>query len=301
MQEENTNYTPPVYQVGKPKKAISTFLGIAIIVLVAIVLFGGVFAWQYFTTKVKFCCGTENQTAGSVPSEVEGWKTYTNTQYGFEFKYPNGWSVEESTWTGGSDKNAIIFMNNNFKPASSGDFQARIDIGGPLDADIWANYLKNKEGSIVSVTKVNVAGIDMVRAEFNPTQAGPYAVYEFTRNGINYSMSTNYVIPRDYVADKILFTFKFITPNQTASLLASPTSGAAPLVVQFNKNLVGCASNLSIDYGDGTSCTTANPDGSEKCSVFTHTYQNPGEYNVKVHCFMSNETTDIITIKVAAK
>lgn len=103
---------------------------------------------------------------------------------------------------------------------------------------------------------------------------------------------------------KIISTTHNTTANQqtttinNSGLLASPTSGAAPLTVQFNRNLIGCASDISIDYGDGTSCTTANPDGSENCSVFTHTYQNSGVYNAKVHCFMSQETTGItITVK----
>ena len=48
MQEQNTNYTPPVYSTGKPRKTIPPFIGIAIIVVVAVLLFGGIFAYQYF-------------------------------------------------------------------------------------------------------------------------------------------------------------------------------------------------------------------------------------------------------------
>ena len=72
MQEENTNYTPPVYPTGKSKKAIPTFIGIAIIVIVAILLFGGVFAWQYFVIQNN---PTQNnqlkfQTSGDITSPV---------------------------------------------------------------------------------------------------------------------------------------------------------------------------------------------------------------------------------------
>ena len=74
--------------------------------------------------------------------------------------------------------------------------------------------------------------------------------------------------------------------------ITSPTSGTAPLTVQFSPG--GCAANIQIDYGDGTSCTTADPDGSENCDVFTHTYKNPGVYKAKESCYMGGGTVDII-------
>jgi len=92
MQEQNTNYNPPVYPTGKPKKTIPTFIGVAIIVVVAVLLFGGIFAWQYYFVKpipqVFQPVGQVNSTAG--------WETYTNAQYGFEFKYPSKVALENT-------------------------------------------------------------------------------------------------------------------------------------------------------------------------------------------------------------
>ena len=74
------------------QKGISTIMGIIIIVAVAVILFGGVFAYQYFVTKSQ----TPNiETTGPALSEVKGWKTYTNTQYGFSIQYPTDWQVSE--------------------------------------------------------------------------------------------------------------------------------------------------------------------------------------------------------------
>ncbi|MCX6717267.1 MAG: hypothetical protein NTU76_01145, partial [Candidatus Taylorbacteria bacterium] len=100
---------------------IPTFVGIAIIVLVALVLFGGVFAWQYFlisqkdnqsqnpvacTEEAKICPDGSavgrtgpNCEFAQCPDQTAGWKTYTNTQYGLEFKYPANLNVQESTNT----------------------------------------------------------------------------------------------------------------------------------------------------------------------------------------------------------
>jgi PKD repeat protein len=61
---------------------------------------------------------------------------------------------------------------------------------------------------------------------------------------------------------------------------ASPSSGNAPLTVNFSSTIQS-AGDLNIDYGDGSSCSTAeNPDSSENCSLYTHTYTQPGQYKV---------------------
>ncbi len=65
-------------------KKISTLTGVIIIIATAILLFGGVFAYQnYFNLKEEV---KNNETAN--------WETYTNTEYGISFKYPENWYVE---------------------------------------------------------------------------------------------------------------------------------------------------------------------------------------------------------------
>ncbi|MCX6718581.1 MAG: PsbP-related protein [Candidatus Staskawiczbacteria bacterium] len=86
------------------QKGISTLTGIIIIIVVAVVLFGGVFAYQYFTAKSqqnsKFF-GSSQKTNQTQTQTTAGWKTYTNSQYGYEIKYPEDWrksGIEPPTW-----------------------------------------------------------------------------------------------------------------------------------------------------------------------------------------------------------
>jgi hypothetical protein len=77
----------------KNQKTISTLWGIIIIVAVAVVLFGGCFAYQYFA----------KQDFETISDKNSSWKTYTNTEYGFEVKLPDSWkgyTVEKQQWTG---------------------------------------------------------------------------------------------------------------------------------------------------------------------------------------------------------
>jgi len=86
------------------QKQISTPAGTIIIVVVAVALFGGALAYQYFAKQnfeivqqvAQSQPQVETQSAvdetTDLPVQIqqatEDWKTYTNTEYGFEFKYP---------------------------------------------------------------------------------------------------------------------------------------------------------------------------------------------------------------------
>ena len=60
------------------------FSKILIVGILAAVLAGGFFAWQWFG-------GTEEV----VQDETADWETYRNEQYGIEFRYPNDWILDD--------------------------------------------------------------------------------------------------------------------------------------------------------------------------------------------------------------
>ncbi|MFH1462634.1 MAG: PsbP-related protein [bacterium] len=73
-------------------KGISTPAGIIIVVLAAL-LAGGVLAWQCWWTPQGEKEEKEQEIA---QDETASWKTYTNEEYGFEFKYPETVLIKET-------------------------------------------------------------------------------------------------------------------------------------------------------------------------------------------------------------
>src|SRR3989344_4858057 len=62
------------------------FIAIGIIAVLVVVVGSGILAYQYYYIPKQ---ETKNST---IETELAGWKTYTNMEYGFEFKYPSSWS-----------------------------------------------------------------------------------------------------------------------------------------------------------------------------------------------------------------
>ncbi|MBI1741749.1 PKD domain-containing protein [Candidatus Acetothermia bacterium] len=64
-----------------------------------------------------------------------------------------------------------------------------------------------------------------------------------------------------------------VTPPPHADFTANPTTGAAPLTVQFTNRTTGQFTTLSWDFGDGGTSTSTNP---------IYTYRTAGTYTVKL-------------------
>ena len=139
---------------------------------------------------------TENQTAG--------WKTYTNTEYGFEFKYPQDFIISINP-----QGSTVIFrlVDNNMAVCDMyiGPIYSRV-------SDLLAPPSSTQKKIVTDIT---ISGIKAkrIREEERGLDAGlitTYAGYA-SRNNIHYLFSC---VPVDYkddgfVFDKMLSTFKF--------------------------------------------------------------------------------------------
>ena len=73
--------------------------GFIIVIVFTIVVFGGAFAYSYFSHKNS--------------GQIAGWKTYKSDKYGFEFQYPPNWSVQiEKQELSGDDRFMVNFPPN---------------------------------------------------------------------------------------------------------------------------------------------------------------------------------------------
>lgn len=90
--ENISNVNMPVQP--EPKKGISTWLGLAIIIVVATLIGAGIWVYQYYIFQLGPAITENNQAAVLTPTptlqdEIADWKTYKNDEYGFEIKYPS--------------------------------------------------------------------------------------------------------------------------------------------------------------------------------------------------------------------
>jgi len=166
------------------KKQISTLAGIIIIVVVAVIFFGGVFVYQYFSAKANNQLQVKNQTAG--------WKTYTNTQYGFEIQYPIGSQIKDNL---DSDRGSpgVSFTVPNSNVGQSYIFYVNVE------TKAWL------------IDNTNFKGTYSYCDDFNPTPTSSVNIngINFTKGDVSYasaalrSNTTEYCVVRGDIAYKL--------------------------------------------------------------------------------------------------
>ncbi|MEA5456675.1 PKD domain-containing protein [Sinomonas sp. JGH33] len=99
------------------------------------------------------------------------------------------------------------------------------------------------------------------------------------------------VMASDDVAKQYWFSDRPIVPAPVASLMASPSSGTAPLNVGFTDTSTNSPTSWAWDFGDGSTSTLQNPN---------HTYTTGGTFTAKLtasNAGGSSSATTTITVK----
>jgi hypothetical protein len=139
------------------QKHISTLIGVIIIIVIALISFGGVFAYEYF-----FAQKIDSQFQNNI-TPINQTTTYENNEYGFKITIPDSWkgySVVESSWDGwlidtDTHYNGVTLILENPKLVSENNFR-----GIPImiiTPDIWK--LISEEKIAVSAAPIGPAKI----------------------------------------------------------------------------------------------------------------------------------------------
>jgi hypothetical protein len=226
------------------QKRISTLVGIIIIVATTVVFFGGVFAWQYFIVKSNV------ETVGLDLSEVEGWKTYTNTQYGFEFKYPDDSTIEISNAENPGDNSLyFIVLRSEKRPGAPISLQTPFHLA-INDVDYNSSFLASSQNK----QEVMVSGIKgkKIIVQQNVNQVNHTFVYIYLSKGsLNYIFQfvDPYTDSNYNLFNQILSTFKFINGVKAYSEMKKVLI-ADGWNVFSDKNFVSALDSVFPEIGD---------------------------------------------------
>jgi len=211
------------------KKQIPTWVGFLIIVLFTVIVFGGVFVWQYFFVKLPAVVEVTK-----VQSKTAGWKTYTNSQYGFEFKYPESFgSFTDYKYAAGlGSHNILTGLSSNVSDGSrfflsvmTMDEFSFSNTGGIVITyknnrcdSSEPKYLKKNDSFIFRGSE----GCYILEGDAGGGFIG-YVIPDNVNNRIieivnNFSFSGNSESIARQNIEQILSTFKFITPTVQTTL-----------------------------------------------------------------------------------
>jgi len=230
LQNQNlgqSNLNQPI--IPKQKKQIPSWVGFVIIIGFAVVIFGGVFAYQYFIAK--------NQPVIQPPqllNQTANWKTYTNDQYGFEIKYPINLSLKTQKQESLSEEIITIEDNDSINPAMC-QIIAQLNKYAKGTSEEWATaqqkYKKEAdqkgEGDYnLEISDVKIGGLDVKKIytenlnDVKNLSQNKTNIF-FRKSGVDYYLSyfnklvqngkeiTNFNYK---ICDEIFSTFKFTTP-----------------------------------------------------------------------------------------
>lgn len=194
-----------------------------VVVVLLVILVAGSVAWYQQQKQIaqdlnQAVPNTSTQSQG----ELANWKTYTNTQYGFEVKIPSAWKVLES-YDNSNNSDAISFRSQD--QSGLNVFVSQISKNTTLtqylkqaDKDSQTAYEGYPSKMVLSSQQVTVGGLLAVKRAEDLQAAGFTTIQTYLIKGLgvytfelmpNESSVPKYSLDEEKVYNQILSTFKF--------------------------------------------------------------------------------------------
>ncbi|OGM97971.1 MAG: hypothetical protein A2735_02275 [Candidatus Yanofskybacteria bacterium RIFCSPHIGHO2_01_FULL_41_21] len=208
------NSAPPLtpqYSSPEPKHLPKLVTWVVLILALGFVGYAGIWYWQDQQVGEDYpVLFTPRPSA--TPDPTADWKTYTNTQYGFEFKYPNDFVITESS-TADTNPNTRIYIVNIKKQLEGDEYQKiSFSYSPQINLELSSEPSYKPEGP-----PAYIGGATWDTDRFNDGSPGQGALYDSllidTEYGGKFYSITLY--PNDGpeinpAFEEILATFKFI-------------------------------------------------------------------------------------------
>jgi len=165
------------------------------------------------------------------------------------------------------------------KPVPTADFT----VSPSICLDSFATFIYTGTGSSNAFYNWLFSGGTIISG--NPTGPGPIKV-RWSSTGMMY---VSLQVSEDGCTSETKYDSVMVYPVPVPNFSATPTEGCEDLLVQFSNstNTYNQTTTYTWSFGDGNTSTDANP---------THTYTNPGIYDVTLYA-KSNEGCDSIITK----
>ncbi|HTY53097.1 MAG TPA: DUF3344 domain-containing protein [Methanomicrobiales archaeon] len=226
---------------------------------------------------------TANSTSGSIPFSVQ----FTDLSTGGVTSY--AWDFDDDGTVDSAAKDPA------FTYSSPGIYSVNLTVTGPggSDSDMKTGFITATPGPVAAFTANITSGTAPLTVLFTDLSTGNPWYWKWTYGDGSTSTSRNpahtynnagiYTVNLVVSADKVKWSDpagQVITVNSTSgipgvSFAASPTSGVAPLTVQFTDSSSGSPTSWAWDFDDddSTDSTEQNP---------SHTFTSVGSYTVRL-------------------
>ncbi|TSC92370.1 MAG: hypothetical protein CEN89_735 [Candidatus Berkelbacteria bacterium Licking1014_7] len=227
------------------KSGMSTGMVIGIAVIVAIVFGGGAYAYvnnkatkekddlnaqitelQSQVSSAAIATTTPSSTTSATADATANWKTYTNSTYGFSFKYPSDWTATESTTYPGAL--ISVGVDTPSRKVTNKCHEDGCDSPNSMSVHYYDSIMnKDSEGgysSLLNYLKVNSGNDEKRYSSYTAAKVGTENGYKAIAGKNTFGGGTYYFVEKS--DKKVLEVWMFdgdkeVTPTIDSQILAS--------------------------------------------------------------------------------